>query len=131
MARCFLVCSSALRFTTISQNFFLVKPIANFSGHSIDPYKIHAGKSVMLVKNDDQTKMEEGEYFAIETFGSTGRGYAVESVCCQTRCYITFSTDSVLGRLLALRENFRCTKSPFTVSRHLRIGSFPLTHGVD
>ena len=34
----------------------------------------------MLVKNEDQTKMEEGEYFAIETFGSTGRGRVVESV---------------------------------------------------
>lgn len=34
----------------------------------------------MLVKNDDDTKMEEGEYFAIETFGSTGRGRIVESV---------------------------------------------------
>jgi methionyl aminopeptidase len=32
------------------------------------------------VKNGDQTKMEEGEYFAIETFGSTGRGRIVESV---------------------------------------------------
>jgi methionyl aminopeptidase len=35
---------------------------------------------VLLVKNDDQTKMEEGEYFAIETFGSTGRGRVVENV---------------------------------------------------
>jgi len=35
---------------------------------------------VLLVKNDDQTKMEEGEYYAIETFGSTGRGRIVESV---------------------------------------------------
>lgn len=34
----------------------------------------------MLVKNDDDTKMEEGEYFAIETFGSTGRGRIVENV---------------------------------------------------
>ena len=32
------------------------------------------GKSVPIVKNDDQTKMEEGEFFAIETFGSTGKG---------------------------------------------------------
>ena len=30
------------------------------------------------MKNDDQTKMEEGEYFAIETFGSTGRGKVIE-----------------------------------------------------
>lgn len=34
----------------------------------------------MFVKNDDDTKMEEGEYFAIETFGSTGRGRVVEQV---------------------------------------------------
>lgn len=58
-----------------------VKPIENLSGHSINPYQIHGGKSVLLVKNDDDTKMEEGEYFAIETFGSTGRGRIVESVC--------------------------------------------------
>ena len=58
----------------------LVKAIENLSGHSIDLYKIHGNKSVLLVKNEDQTKMEEGEYFAIETFGSTGRGRVVESV---------------------------------------------------
>lgn len=57
-----------------------VKAIRNLSGHSINRYQIHGGKSVGLVKNDDETKMEEGEYFAIETFGSTGRGIVVESV---------------------------------------------------
>ncbi|KAI0001868.1 peptidase M24, structural domain-containing protein [Russula vinacea] len=56
-----------------------VKAIENLSGHSIELYKIHGNKSVLLVKNDDQTKMEEGEYFAIETFGSTGRGRVVEN----------------------------------------------------
>ena len=60
----------------------LVKAIENLSGHSINPYQIHGGKSVCLVKNNDQTKMEEGEYYAIETFGSTGRGKVVESVLC-------------------------------------------------
>ncbi|KAF9531898.1 peptidase M24A methionine aminopeptidase [Crepidotus variabilis] len=59
-----------------------VKPIDNLSGHSINKYQIHGGKSVMLVKNKDQTKMEEGDYFAIETFGSTGRGRIVESGEC-------------------------------------------------
>ena len=57
-----------------------MKPIENLSGHSIGIYQIHGGKSVLLVKNEDQTKMEEGDYFAIETFGSTGRGRVVESV---------------------------------------------------
>lgn len=60
-----------------------VKPIENFSGHSIGLYNIHAGKSLMLIKNDDDTKMEEGEYFAIETFGTTGRGYCIEEVSYQ------------------------------------------------
>ena len=59
-----------------------VKPIANLSGHSINRYQIHGGKSVQLIKNNDQTKMEEGEYFAIETFGSTGRGHVVEEGEC-------------------------------------------------
>ncbi|TCD68297.1 Methionine aminopeptidase 2 [Steccherinum ochraceum] len=61
---------------------FPVKPIENLSGHSINPYQIHGGKSVLLVKNDDATKMEEGEYFAIETFGSTGRGRVIEQGDC-------------------------------------------------
>lgn len=52
-----------------------IKPIRNLNGHNIMPYTIHGGKSVPIVKNGDQTKMEEGEVFAIETFGSTGRGY--------------------------------------------------------
>lgn len=58
-----------------------VKSIRNLNGHSIHPYSIHGDKSVPIVNNGDQTKMEEGEYFAIETFGSTGRGYVLEQVC--------------------------------------------------
>ncbi|EIN13870.1 peptidase M24A methionine aminopeptidase [Punctularia strigosozonata HHB-11173 SS5] len=59
-----------------------VKAIENLSGHTIHPYQIHGRKSVLLVKNNDQTKMEEGDYFAIETFGSTGRGKVVEQGEC-------------------------------------------------
>ncbi|KAF8738645.1 hypothetical protein AX14_010747 [Amanita brunnescens Koide BX004] len=66
----------------VNGKVYPVKPIQNLSGHSINPYQIHGGKSVLLVKSDDQTKMEEGEYYAIETFGSTGRGRTVESGEC-------------------------------------------------
>nr|CAD2181619.1 unnamed protein product [Meloidogyne enterolobii] len=52
-----------------------IKPIRNLNGHSIGPYRIHAGKTVPIVKGGEQVKMEENEVFAIETFGSTGRGY--------------------------------------------------------
>ena len=51
-----------------------VKCVRNLNGHSIAPYQIHAGKSVPIVKGGEATKMEEGEFFAIETFGSTGKG---------------------------------------------------------
>ena len=59
-----------------------VKCIRNLNGHSIGPYKIHAGKTVPIVKNGDQTKMEEGELYAIETFASTGRGLIHEDLEC-------------------------------------------------
>ncbi|KAK4104567.1 peptidase M24A, methionine aminopeptidase [Parathielavia hyrcaniae] len=51
-----------------------VKTIRNLNGHSILPYNIHGTKSVPIVKSNDNTKMEEGDVFAIETFGSTGEG---------------------------------------------------------
>ncbi|PCH34153.1 peptidase M24A methionine aminopeptidase [Wolfiporia cocos MD-104 SS10] len=62
----------------VNGKVYPVKSIENLSGHSINAYQIHGGKSVQLVANDDPTKMEEGEYFAIETFGSTGRGRVIE-----------------------------------------------------
>ena len=43
-----------------------VNSIRNLNGHSIAPYQIHAGKSVPIVKGGESTKMEEGEFFAIE-----------------------------------------------------------------
>jgi len=59
-----------------------VKAIRNLNGHSIAPYQIHAGKSVPIVKGGEGTKMEEGEFFAIETFGSTGKGVVHEDLEC-------------------------------------------------
>ena len=58
-----------------------VKCIRNLNGHNIERYSIHGGKSVPIVKGGDQTKMEEGETYAIETFGSTGKGYVRDDVC--------------------------------------------------
>ncbi|XP_020530611.1 methionine aminopeptidase 2B isoform X2 [Amborella trichopoda] len=66
----------------INGKTYQVKSIQNLNGHSIGPYQIHAGKSVPIVKNGVQTKMEEGEFFAIETFGSTGKGIVKEGLEC-------------------------------------------------
>ncbi|XP_054165058.1 methionine aminopeptidase 2-like [Oppia nitens] len=59
----------------IDGKVYPVKSIRNLNGHSIGSYRIHAGKTVPIVKGGEQTKMEEGEFYAIETFGSTGKGY--------------------------------------------------------
>lgn len=59
-----------------------VKAIRNLQGHKIGPYQIHAGKSVPIVRGGEQVKMEEGEFYAIETFGSTGKGFVLEDMEC-------------------------------------------------
>ncbi|KAJ2329042.1 Methionine aminopeptidase 2, partial [Coemansia sp. RSA 2681] len=59
-----------------------IKPIRNLCGHNIGRYLIHSGKSVPIVANRDQTRMEEGELYAIETFGTTGSGYVQEEGVC-------------------------------------------------
>ena len=57
--------------------------VRNLSGHSIDRYRIHAGKTVPIVGGGDETeKMEENEFYAIETFGSTGEGHVEEEMEC-------------------------------------------------
>ncbi|KAL5345839.1 Methionine aminopeptidase 2 [Pseudogymnoascus australis] len=67
---------------TIGKETHPVKCIRNLNGHNIGQWKIHGGKSVPIVKNNDTTKMEEGEVFAIETFGSTGVGYVRDDLEC-------------------------------------------------
>ena len=55
-----------------------IKPICNITGHNILPYSIYGMKTVPFVKSNNTAKMEEGDVFAIETFGSTGKGHCVK-----------------------------------------------------
>jgi len=68
----------------LNKKTYRVKTIKNLNGHSIDLYHIHAGKTVPCVKGSGSNqKMEEGEFFAIETFGSiNGKGYVQDDVDC-------------------------------------------------
>jgi len=79
---------------------YKVKCVQNLNGHSIGPYHIHAGKSVPIVATKEQTKMEEGEVFAIETFGSTGKGYVREE-----------------GECSHYMRNFDCAYAPIRLPR--------------
>lgn len=77
----------------INGTTYPVKAIRNLNGHNIDQHVIHGGKSVPIVKGGDQTKMEEGEVFAIETFGSTGKGYVRDDVCIPSILSIGIDSD--------------------------------------
>lgn len=88
---------------------FDVKCCRNLNGHSIAPYQIHAGKSVPIVKGGETTKMEEGEFYAIETFGSTGEG-------CVIFVLLVFISFSYFFFFFFFRTNrLRCANFPLEV----------------
>ncbi|KAJ4949796.1 hypothetical protein NE237_005571 [Protea cynaroides] len=64
----------------INGKVFQVKSIRNLNRHSIWPLSDSCWKIHSNCKRGEQTKMEEGEFFAIETFGSTGKGYVREDL---------------------------------------------------
>ncbi|KAL1792522.1 hypothetical protein ACET3X_009029 [Alternaria dauci] len=57
-----------------------VKAVRNITGHNILRYHIHGDKQVPFVKTKTSQRMEEGDIFAIETFGSTGKAYLHDGV---------------------------------------------------
>lgn len=62
--------------------------------------------------------MEEGEYFAIETFGSTGRGRIVEGVSESNFLNRGRTNDCGAGRMLSLCANGECAPRAFEVGFH-------------
>lgn len=91
---------------------YQVKPIRNLSGHNINPYQIHGGKSVPIVKGGDNTRMEEGETFALETFGSTGKGIVHNDVDCSHYAkrvdgrHVSLRSAKAKGLLNTINQNF-------------------------
>ena len=51
-----------------------LKPVRNLMGHSIQPYLLHAGKSVPNIAGASQERLHEGEVIAIEPFVTNGAG---------------------------------------------------------
>jgi methionyl aminopeptidase len=60
--------AEALGFTTIK----------NLSGHTIEPYKVHAGISIPTFNTKNKMELEEGWQIAIEPFVTNGQGYIKE-----------------------------------------------------
>mmetsp|Transcript_9200 Transcript_9200/g.14622 ORF Transcript_9200/g.14622 Transcript_9200/m.14622 type:complete len:521 (+) Transcript_9200:166-1728(+) len=97
---------------TLNGKTFPVKPVRNLNGHSIGPYQIHGGKSVPICKNNETTFMEEGEFYAIETFASNGKGYVVEDLDCShymkihDASHVPLRVKSSKALLHAIEQNF-------------------------
>ncbi len=53
---------------------FGYRPISNLTGHSIEPYTLHAGKAVPNVGDHGHDVVEAGDTIAIEPFSSSGAG---------------------------------------------------------
>jgi len=58
---------------------YQMQPVRNLSGHMVGAYQVHAGKSIPICKGGPQTKMEEGEVYALETFATSGKGRVDDS----------------------------------------------------
>lgn len=62
----------------LNGNVIPVKAVRNITGHNILRYKIHGDKQVPFVKTQTSQRMEEGDIFAIETFGTTGKAHMMD-----------------------------------------------------
>ena len=51
-----------------------LKPVVDLTGHSIEPYLLHAGKSIPNVPGHSGASLVEGEVIAIEPFATNGMG---------------------------------------------------------
>lgn len=50
------------------------EPVVELSGHLVDRYVVHAGKSIPCIETKRGDNVEKGEVYAIETFASNGQG---------------------------------------------------------
>ena len=110
-----------------------LKAVKNLCGHTMDLFKVHAGKSVPIVAKDDNTKMEEGELYAIETFASTGKGYVNEEGDCSHYMKDEYAIEAAKIKNDKARALFNFIDKNFSTMafcrRWLADGGFP-THSL-
>ena len=109
-----------------------LKSVMDVCGHSIGPYRVHDGKAFPninfrnykeLFKVDYPHKIEDGEYYAIEPFLSTGKGRGLPISGNNDPC-----THFAINYLEANWEKMgiTCDKRPFNYVRNT-FGTMPFT----
>ena len=85
----------------INGKSFLLNSFKDLTGHKIMPYMIHAEKCVPNFAIEYPVRMEENEFYAIETFPSTGRGRANEGLECS---HYQINTQQVIKEFNEIKE---------------------------
>ena len=95
----------------IRGKLYPLKSVRDLTGHLIFPYMIHGPKSIPNFKIKYDVRMEENEFYAVETFPTTGTGRTVMDLECS---HYMINTDRIVKNLdrdgglprLGVRENF-------------------------
>ncbi|EGE83671.2 methionyl aminopeptidase [Blastomyces gilchristii SLH14081] len=96
----------------LNRKIIPVKAVRNITGHNILRYKIHGDKQVPFVKTHTNQRMEEGDIFAIETFGSTGKAYLDDDIgiygyfCDEHASAAGLHHSSAKSLLKTIKDNF-------------------------
>ena len=87
------------------------KPVVDLTGHTIEPYLLHAGKSIPSVGGYSTASLREGEVVAIEPFVTNGDGHIEDGPFGNILRFRTDpgSRDAALARVFA-----RFRTLPFT-----------------
>ena len=65
----------------IGDKNYKVKPVRSLCGHTINKYRIHGGKCIPNIYMKEYTeRVKEGEFYAVETFATTGSGETYEDL---------------------------------------------------
>ncbi len=89
-----------------------LRPVRELTGHNLERFNLHAGKKIPNIRNRDSTRIEQGEYYAIEPFATSGR-----SIDQSKNIYIFANTasDRPVDNEVAekLRQHLRKRYGPF------------------
>jgi len=88
-----------------------LKPIYNLTGHSMEQYDLHAGKSIFNHASQNKSKFGNG-LFAIEPFATNGSGLIKNGDFCSIYSYVNSNTRLPNSRKLA--DEAKQFKLPFS-----------------
>jgi len=117
----------------LNRKIIPVKAIRNITGHNILRYKIHGDKQVPFVKTRTTQRMEEGDVFAIETFGSTGKAYVRDDIgiygygCNEYASAAGLHRASAKSLLKTIEENFGTLVFSRRYLERLRVKNYHLS----